>query len=114
MPIPTPDDEQRIDDMVRQRQHNREEALMLRMQEANAEVMGDLRGFDETIKLVRNELLDEAMSQNLKRPHHLESAIAAFEDMRLLDKASKIVHELLEPDLEETVPAQGNEYPQDF
>ena len=68
---------------------------MLRLQEAQAEIMNDLRGFDATVAFVRNELIDEALSQNIQRPHHLESAIAAFGDAHLLDEAQRIVHELL-------------------
>jgi hypothetical protein len=75
-----------------------------------------LATFDMVISAVRHEMLDEALSQNLERPHHLESALATFEDIKILDRAHEVVHEMYlgEPSEDDPAPVQGRDHPQDY
>jgi hypothetical protein len=51
----------------------------------------------QTLDTVRQELVDEAHSGNLARKHHLESAVAAFEDIGTLLRAEEIIRQAFDP-----------------
>lgn len=70
------------------------------------EVIEDLDLVYKLLDTARQELLDEAHSGNLARRHHLESAVAAFEDIGTLFRAEDVIRQVLDVREHEEVPTE--------
>jgi hypothetical protein len=54
----------------------------------------EVRDTLKVLEVARDELLDSALTGNIYREHHLDSALAAFEDVKVLWRAQRIIEEL--------------------
>lgn len=77
--------------------------------EIEDEVILDLDIAYHIFNTARQELVDQAHSENLARSHHLESAVACFEDIKTLLRAEEIIREVLDIREEVTNALDGQE-----
>jgi hypothetical protein len=60
----------------------------------------DVKTYSTVTQIAIEELTDAALSGNIARRHHLESALECFDSIKVLIEAEKIVKELLVVDEE--------------